>query len=90
MFHDQADMRTVKVFKNGRSRAVRIPKEFDFGGDEMIMRQQSDGTITLEPVERRKTPAELVEWLRARPRLMKEDFPQIDDGDMLPIDDVEL
>ena len=56
--------RKVKVFMNGRSRAVRIPKEFDFPGDEVVMRKEEDGTLTLEPVRVRRSPRELVEWLR--------------------------
>jgi len=30
--------RRIKVFGNGRNRAVRIPREFEFPGDEAIMR----------------------------------------------------
>ena len=41
----------VHVFKNGRSRAVRIPKEFDFEGDEVEMTKQEDGSIILFPVK---------------------------------------
>lgn len=29
----------VRVFKNGRSRAIRIPKEFEFEGDEVTIRK---------------------------------------------------
>jgi antitoxin VapB len=32
--------RHVRIFKNGRSRAVRIPKEFDIFGDEAVMREE--------------------------------------------------
>ncbi len=34
----------VHVFKNGRSRAVRIPKEFEFEGDEVEM-QRTGGRL---------------------------------------------
>jgi antitoxin VapB len=72
--------RKVKVFMNGRSRAVRIPKEFEFPGDEVVMRKEDDGTLTLEPVRAKRSPRELVEWLRAQPPLEDEigeieDFP---------------
>jgi antitoxin VapB len=72
--------RKVKVFMNGRSRAVRIPKEFEFPGDEVVMRKDDDGTLTLEPVRAKRSPRELVEWLRAQPPLEDEigeieDFP---------------
>lgn len=80
----------VSVFRNGRSRAVRIPKEFDFGGDEMLMRQEEDGTLKLEPIQKRLSPKEIVEWLRSQPPLTEDDFPQIDDSDMKPLDDIVL
>ena len=80
----------VSVFRNGRSSAVRIPKEFDFGGDEMLMRQEEDGTLKLEPIQKRLSPKEIVEWLRSQPPLTEDDFPQIDDSDMKPLDDIVL
>lgn len=89
MLENERKAQKVRVFRNGRSRAVRIPKEFDFGGDEMMMRQQENGTLTLEPVRRKRSPRELVEWLRAQPPV-DEELPVIDDTDMLPLDDVEL
>jgi antitoxin VapB len=30
-------METAKLFKNGRSQAVRLPKEFRFEGDEVYV-----------------------------------------------------
>ena len=75
----------VSVFRNGRSRAIRIPKEFDFGGDEMLMRQEKDGTLKLEPVKKQMSPKELVDWLRAQPPI-EEDFPEIDDFPPDPVD----
>ncbi|MFN3720686.1 MAG: antitoxin [Rhizobium rhizophilum] len=53
--------RHVRIFKNGRNRAVRIPVEFDFPGDEVIMRKEGD-KITLEPVKKKQES--LIEWLR--------------------------
>ena len=32
--------RHVKVFKNGRNQAIRIPREFEFSGEEAIMRKE--------------------------------------------------
>ena len=40
--------RHVKVFKNGRNQAVRIPREFEFSSDEAIMRKEGDRLI-IEP-----------------------------------------
>ena len=76
--------RRAKVFMNGRSRAVRIPREFDFDGDEVIFRKDSDGKLTLEPISRKRTPRELIEWLRSQPRL-EEEFPDIEDFPPEPV-----
>jgi antitoxin VapB len=32
--------RRVRLFRNGRNRALRIPREFEFGGDEAILRKK--------------------------------------------------
>jgi antitoxin VapB len=40
--------RHVKLFKNGRNLAVRIPREFEFPGEEAIMRKEGDRLI-IEP-----------------------------------------
>ncbi|HTO89166.1 MAG TPA: AbrB/MazE/SpoVT family DNA-binding domain-containing protein, partial [Thermoanaerobaculia bacterium] len=32
-------MKTAKLFRNGRSQAVRLPKEFRFAGDEVVVRR---------------------------------------------------
>jgi len=32
---------TAKVFMNGRSQAVRLPKEFRFDDDEVIVKQSA-------------------------------------------------
>jgi antitoxin VapB len=63
--------RQVRVFKNGRNRAVRIPVEFEFPGDEVIMRKEG-ACIILEPVVKAKT-GNLIEWLRQQPPI-DEDF----------------
>ena len=80
----------VRVFRNGRSRAVRIPKEFEFEGEEVTIRKEADGSLTLVPDKRERSPKEIVEWLRSLPPLTDDDFPDISDDDMLPLDDIEL
>ena len=32
------DMRTAKLFQNGQSQAVRLPKEFRFEGEEVYIK----------------------------------------------------
>lgn len=40
--------RRVKLFKNGRNQAVRIPREFELPGDNAIMRKEG-GKLIIEP-----------------------------------------
>jgi antitoxin VapB len=46
-------IRTVKLFRNGGSRAIRLPKEFDLSGDEVVLKQDF-GVITILPKRARK------------------------------------
>lgn len=41
-------MQTAKVFKNGNSQAVRLPKDFRVEGDEVVIKKMGD-TILLMP-----------------------------------------
>lgn len=65
--------RRVKLFKNGRNQAVRIPRELELPGEEAIIRKEGD-RIILEPV----APQSLLEWL-ATLEPLDESFPEIDD-----------
>jgi len=38
-------MRITKVFMNGRSQAVRVPKDCRFDCDEVCVRKQGDGIL---------------------------------------------
>jgi len=73
--------RHVKVFKNGRNQAVRIPREFEFPGEEAIMRKEGDRLI-IEPAP----PKSLLAVLATLAPL-QEDFPPILD---LPPDPLDL
>lgn len=48
-------MITAKLFRNGRSQAVRLPKEFRFEGDEVSIRREGR-RVVLEPLRRRQWP----------------------------------
>jgi antitoxin VapB len=37
--------RHVKLFKNGRNQAVRIPREFELPGDDAVMRKDGNKLI---------------------------------------------
>jgi antitoxin VapB len=45
-----AETRTAKLFKHGRSQAVRLPKEFRMAGTEVRVRRIGRGVL-LEPIE---------------------------------------
>lgn len=73
--------RRVKLFKNGRNQAVRIPRELELPGDEAILRKEGNRLI-LEPAPPRSLLAVL-----ATLQPLDEEFPPIPD---LPIGSVEL
>jgi len=54
----------AKLFRNGRSQAVRLPREFRFEGTEVSVRRDPEtGDVILSP--RRKTAKEFFELLDA-------------------------
>ena len=73
--------RRVKLFRNGRNQAVRIPREFELAGEEAIVRKEGDRLI-IEPAPPRSLLA-----LLATLKPIDEAFPSISD---LPIDSVDL
>jgi antitoxin VapB len=40
-------MRKAKLFKNGKSQAVRLPKEFRFQGKEVYIKRQGNGVMLI-------------------------------------------
>lgn len=72
--------RRVRIFRNGRNRAVRIPQEFDFRGEEAIMRKEGD-RLVLEPA-----PPQSLLALLATLTPLDEDFPPIPDRAPEPVD----
>jgi len=65
--------RHVKLFRNGRNQAVRIPREFELPGEDAVMRREGDRLI-IEPAP----PRSLLALLAELPDL-DEDFAPIDD-----------
>jgi antitoxin VapB len=41
-------MQTAKIFQNGKSQAVRLPKEFRFAGDQVFVKRVGN-TVVLIP-----------------------------------------
>jgi len=74
------DQRVVRLFKNGRNQAIRIPREFELPGDEVVLRKDGNRLI-LEPIPK-KTLTELLAELRP----IEDEFAPIEE---LPIEEVE-
>lgn len=61
--------RTAKLFKNGRSQAVRLPTEFRFEGKEVfIRRDEKTGDVILS-----RRPESWEEFFRFREKAMQAD-----------------
>ena len=72
--------RHVKLFKNGRCQAVRIPREFELPGEDAIMRREN-GKLVIEPAPPRSLLAVL-----ASLSPLDETLPEIDDSAPEPVD----
>jgi antitoxin VapB len=55
-------VRHVRLFKNGRSQAVRIPREFELPGNEAILRRDESGRLILESLPRPRILDLLSTW----------------------------
>jgi antitoxin VapB len=42
-------MEVAKVFRNGKSQAVRLPKKFRFAGDEVYIKKIGDTVVLIPP-----------------------------------------
>ncbi|MGD0432815.1 MAG: AbrB/MazE/SpoVT family DNA-binding domain-containing protein [Acetobacteraceae bacterium] len=65
--------RHVKLFKNGRNQAVRIPREFELPGEDAIIRKEGDRLII------ELAPAKSLLRLLATMAPLEEEFPPIPD-----------
>jgi antitoxin VapB len=68
-----SEQRHVRLFRNGRNQAVRIPVEFELPGDEAIMHRDGD-RLVIEPVRKRG----LVALLKTM-KPLEERLPEVDD-----------
>ena len=64
----------VKLFRNGRNQAVRIPVEFELPGDEAIMHRDGE-RLVIEPVRKRG----LLTLLKSM-KPIGESFPELTDS----------
>ena len=76
-------VRHVRLFKNGRSQAVRIPREFELPGNEATMRRDDEGRLILEPMPRLDILDLLASW---KARDEEDEMPPIEDRPPEPVD----
>ena len=72
--------RHVKLFRNGRNQAVRIPREFELPGEDAVIRKEGERLI-IEPT----SPKSLLALL-ATLQPIEEDFPPIPDPTPGPVE----
>jgi antitoxin VapB len=60
--------RHVKLFRNGRNQAVRIPREFELPGEDAIMRREGEKLI-IEPVPKKSLRELFASWEPLKERL---------------------
>lgn len=76
--------RHVRLFRNGRNQALRIPRDLELDADEAIIRRDGKRLI-IEPVARCPDLATLLAGWEP----LDESLPDIDDG-LPPLDDVRF
>jgi antitoxin VapB len=72
--------RRVRLFRNNRNQAIRIPVEFELPGNEAMVSRDGDRLI-IEPIRKRGLTALLDSWAP-----LDEEFPEIDDAPPNPRD----
>ena len=70
----ESSAREVRLFRNNRNQAIRIPVEFELPGDRAILRKEGDRLI-IEPVRRAGLLGLLAQW-----QPLDEDFPEVPDA----------
>lgn len=65
--------RHASLFRNGRNQAVRIPREFEMEGAEVLMRKEGDSLI-LTPIRKNRLMDLLGSW-----EPLEEALPELED-----------
>lgn len=84
--HTPNTPRVVRLFRNGRNQAIRIPVEFELPGEEVTIRQEG-GLLIVEPMPPPK-PKTFADLMRSF-EVIDDEFPDID-GDLLPPREIKL
>ncbi len=72
--------RSVRLFRNGRNQAVRIPRDLELPGNEALLRKEGEALIIVP-----RRPRSLLETLRSL-KPLREAFPPIKDQKAEPVD----
>ena len=75
--------RHVRLFRNGRNQALRIPREFELEGNEAILRKEGD-RLVIEPVRKGRLLALLATLDPIETR-----FPDVDE-DLAQLEELEF
>ncbi len=81
MFWHMPDVRHVKLFRNGRNQAVRIPRDMELPGEDAIIHSEN-GKLIIEPAKRQS----LLEYLAGLEPLDE----TLDEIEELPLEPVSL
>lgn len=65
--------RRVSLFRNGRNQAIRIPREFEMEGTEVLIRKEGDRLI-LTPIRKNRLLDLLATW-----EPLEEGLPDVED-----------
>lgn len=74
--------RYASLFRNGRNQAVRIPREFELEGTEVLMRKEGDRLI-LTPIRKNRLADLLASWAP-----LNEALPEVEDAPPQARDDL--
>jgi len=73
-----AQIREARLFKNGRSQAVRIPRDLELPGNRVLIYREGN-RLVLEPTERPSLTRLLASWER-----LDVEMPHVDDEPPAP------
>jgi antitoxin VapB len=74
--------RHARLFRNGRNQAVRIPRELELPGSDVVIYKEGRRLILEPETKGNRLLALLAKW-----KPIDDPFPDVDEG-LLPLDDV--
>jgi antitoxin VapB len=77
-------VKTAKLFKNGDSQAVRLPKEFRFAGKEVLIKRLGNAIVLLPKAQSWETLVESLDKFPADFMSEREQQTAIEQRDSLP------